>query len=291
MTNDIANVTFGGKQMKWLLVPFLFFTHWYYTPLESPSNPVEINSIDLHLKKTELAMTFFSLSDGEAALIQHPNGKNVLINTGGRDTKQELINLLNLYHVKQIDTVLLTSNQDCCVKNLNWMMEQFSVRSLISGGSLTQALQQADIIDEAMNVQTLSEGEQLEVLPGVAAKVIQENEGMDLVLTFLNQRILWLNQPAPDPQIYLPKGETTVTTIVKLPGRLSEEFVSEEIMKKLDPQMAFFFPENREEINSDLLEQLQHSWVRVFHNHDKGAITVKFTENNYEILKITDEKK
>ncbi|NMD70346.1 hypothetical protein HHO41_08570 [Bacillus sp. DNRA2] len=277
--------------MKWLLVPFLFFTHWYYTPLESPSNPVEINSIDLNLKKTELAMTFFSLSDGEAALIQHPNGKSVLINSGGRDTKQELINLLNLYHVKQIDTVLLTSDKDCCVKNLNWMIEQFSVRSLISGRSVAQALQHADVTDQAMNVQALNTGEQWEVLPGVVVKVIQDNEGMDLVITFLNQRILWLNQSNLDPKTYLPEGEATPTTIVKLPGRLSEEFVSDEIMKKLDPQMAFFFPENRGEINNDLLEQLHHSWVRVFHNHDKGAITVKFTENNYEILKITDEKK
>ncbi len=273
------------------MVPFILFSHWYYVPLESPANPVEIEAIDLHLKKTELAMTFFSLTDGEAALIQHPNGKNVLINSGGQNTKQELKNLLALYHVKQIDTVLLTSNKSCCMHNLEWVINQYSVRNLMSGVSATEQLQRLESLRGNVNIQTFSAGEQAEPLPGVIVEAIHDDNGIDLEINFLKKRILWLNQPKHDPKLYLPDNETVGTTIVKLPGRLTKEFVSEEVMKELDPQIAFFFPENRQEINDDLLEQLQHSWVRVYHNHDIGAITVKFTEKNYEILKISNEKK
>lgn len=236
-------------------------------------------------------MTFFSLSDGESALIQHPNGKNVLINSGGRNTEQELRKLLELYHVKQMDSVILTSNKSCCVNNLEWIIDQFSVQNVMSGESAAEQLQALDSATGSVNFQALNAGEQVEVLPGVLVAAVNDDDGIDLDITFLKRRVLWLNQPQNDPKLYLPNHQDSGTTIVKLPGRLTKEFVSEEVMKVLDPQIAFFYPENRQEINTELLEQLHHSWVRVYHNHDKGAVTVKFTEKNYEILKITNEKK
>ena len=66
-----------------LVLAFLAFMNWYYIPMDSPSEPVEVEGIDMNLKRNELSFTFFSLSDGEAALIQHGNGENILINTGG----------------------------------------------------------------------------------------------------------------------------------------------------------------------------------------------------------------
>lgn len=277
--------------MKWLLAPLLFFSNWYYIPLESPSNPVEINSIDLNLKKEEMAVTFFSLSDGEASLIQQPDGKNVLINTGGENTNEELKKLLTLYHVNQIDTIILTDTGKCCFDNVNWLIKDFNVKHLMSPKDTEININELLNEGESVDYHSLTHGMNLEILPGLVMEVLNDTKGLDLSLSFLNRRILWMNHAHPNIDYYMPKNMAVETTIIKLPDIASKEDLPEDFFDQLDPQLAILFRNKEEKVNEDLLEQLQQAWVRVYYNKNIGAVSVKFTEDNYEIVKISNKKK
>lgn len=277
--------------MKWLLAPLLFFSNWYYIPLESPSNPVEINSIDLNLKKEEMAVTFFSLSDGEASLIQQPDGKNVLINTGGENTNEELKKLLTLYHVNQIDTIILTDTGKCCFDNVNWLIKDFNVKHLMSPKDTEVNINELLNEGESVDYHSLTHGMNLEILPGLVMEVLNDTKGLDLSLSFLNRRILWMNHAHPNIDYYMPKNMAVETTIIKLPDIASKEDLPEDFFDQLDPQLAILFRNKEEKVNEDLLEQLQQAWVRVYYNKNIGAVSVKFTEDNYEIVKISNKKK
>lgn len=277
--------------MKWLIAPLLFFSNWYYIPLESPSNPVEINSIDLNLKKEEMAVTFFSLSDGEASLIQQPDGKNVLINTGGENTNEELKKLLTLYHVNQIDTIILTDTGKCCFDNVNWLIKDFNVKHLMSPKDIEVNINELLNEGESVDYHSLTHGMNLEILPGLVMEVLNDTKGLDLSLSFLNRRILWMNHAHPNIDDYMPKNMAVETTIIKLPDIASKEDLPEDFFDQLDPQLAILFRNKEEKVNEDLLEQLQQAWVRVYYNKNIGAVSVKFTEDNYEIVKISNKKK
>lgn len=277
--------------MKWLLAPLLFFSNWYYIPLESPSNPVEINSIDLNLKKEEMAVTFFSLSDGEASLIQQPDGKNVLINTGGENTNEELKKLLTLYHVIQIDTIILTDTGKCCFDNVNWLIKDFNVKHLMSPKDTEVNINELLNEGESVDYHSLTHGMNLEIIPGLVMEVLNDTKGLDLSLSFLNRRILWMNHAHPNIDYYMPKNMAVETTIIKLPDITSKEDLPDDFFDQLDPQLAILFRNKEEKVNEDLLEQLQQAWVRVYYNKNIGAVSVKFTEDNYEIVKISNKKK
>jgi competence protein ComEC len=277
--------------MKWLLTPLLLFSHWYYTPLESPSKPVEIDSIDFNLNNNELAFTFFTLSDGESALIQHPGGDNVLINTGGQDTMKELQNILTLYQIKKINTVILTNDGDCCISNLKKIINQYGVKKIISGTSAQPEIHGIENELNSVDYHALSVGSTQEIAPGTMVEVLYDQQGMNLSFSFLNRRVLWMNYPDEESQVYLPKSAEVETTIMKLPSKAREQFISEQLMEQLDPQLAILFRNKNEKINDELLEQLHHAWVRVYYNRDSGALSVKFTKDNYEIFKISDQKK
>ncbi|MGJ7920011.1 ATP-dependent DNA helicase [Neobacillus sp. LXY-4] len=276
--------------MKWLFAPILLFTQWYYIPLESPGTPAQISSIQMNLKDDELALTFFSLSDGEAALIQHPNGDNVLINTGGNGTEQELRNLLELYHIRKLDQIILTSEKSCCFQNLNWLIDDYGVESLLTRRGAENDLPITSS-RKTLNLQLMSSGMVREIVPGLMMEVLNDQQGLNLSLQFLNRRVLWFNTPDSNREKYLLKDEQVNTTIIKLPSEATEHFISAELIEQLDPQIAFLFPHKSGKELADLLEQLQHAWVHVYSNNHKGAVTIKFTEDNYEVFRISDQEK
>ncbi|MGA9287590.1 MAG: ATP-dependent DNA helicase, partial [Anaerobacillus sp.] len=77
--------------------------------LNIPSAEASIQSVDLHLRRHEVAITFLDLSVGEAILLQKSDGGSVLINTGSSISEDELIDRLRLFKVKEISKVWLTN--------------------------------------------------------------------------------------------------------------------------------------------------------------------------------------
>jgi competence protein ComEC len=270
-----------------LFFAVLAFMNWYYIPIESPSAPVEVEGVDVNLKRNELAFTFFSLSDGEAALIQHANGENILVNTGGQETIQELERLLALFHVQTLSTVILTSTDN--VQNLKQVIQKYNVQQLVTGESAKQKLAGV-ILTNNMEWVVWKQGEIHHLMPGLSAEVVhdgmEKNEATDISFQFFHHQIFYVSSSShSSEQTFLDKHLKNVN-IVKLPSYAAKGSFSDLLIEHLDPQLAVIFKSKSVKPDPDLLEMLHEAWIDVYFTKQHGTVTIKLTDSNYDVITI-----
>jgi len=274
-----------------LIFAFLAFMNWYYIPFESPSAPVEVEGVDVHLKRNESAFTFFSLSDGEAALIQHANGENMLLNTGGKGTVKELDRLLSLFKVKNISTVILTSSEG--QENLEHYIQKYNVREIVTGASANQSLSKS-VIPVEVKVIRWGQGDFHKLMPGLTAEVIydgsDEKEGMDISFKFFHHQIFYVRSASHKAeQVFLEKPLKNVN-IVKLPQYAEKGSFSDLLIEHLDPQLAIIFKSSTKKPDPALLEMLHEAWIDVYFTKQHGTVTIKLTDSNYDVITIMSKE-
>ena len=252
-----------------LLSFFLLFANWYYFPSDSPSTPVKIENVDLNLKENELALTFFSLTDGEATLIQHPNGETVLINSGGTNTKAELKNLLKLYDIDKISKVVLTNRQNSNIQNLNWILKDYHVSEFYTNESISAEIKSLMKPKVAVSHFIWDENTSVEILPGLIIEVLNDEKGMDLSVEFLSHRILLLNPVNQITEKQLLAKQFAKTKIVQFGGYGDKQQISDELIKHLDPQVAVLFQKT-------IISQIR-SFSNVWQKHGLMYISQKDT--------------
>jgi competence protein ComEC len=255
---------------------------------QTPSVLAEVESIDLNLKQDEMALTFFSLSDGEAALLQHPNGENILINTGGENTRKELDYFLRLFGVKNISAIIMTMDDQCCNQNLDWLVKQFGVRKIFTGTAYADHIKKH--LRNRIEIQTLSKGMKEQIVPDVLSEILHENEqGMDFSIKFFEHRIFFMNSTGDHVEKSLLKQQLSDANIVKIPEFGRENSISKSLIQHMDPQMAVIFHSKTIKPSPDLFELLNDAWIDVYYTKNHGTITIKFTNLHYETIKINDE--
>ncbi|ESU30388.1 hypothetical protein G3A_22620 [Bacillus sp. 17376] len=274
-----------------LLLAILAFMNWYYFPYESPSAPVEVEGVDVNLKRNELAFTFLAISDGEAALIQHANGENILVNTGGNGTFKELEQLLALFHVNDLSTIILTANAG--QENLEQLIQKYNVSRIFTGKAGNQVLAEASIPTE-VKVQSWKQGELLKLMPGLTAEVIfngsEENEGTDISFQFFHHQIFYVSSAShASEQAFLAEPLKNVN-IVKLPFFAAKGSFSDLLIKHLDPQLAVIFKSNSIKPDPDLVEMLHEAWIDVYFTKQHGTVTIKLTDSTYDVITILSEE-
>ncbi len=279
--------------MKVLFAFMLMFTNWYYIPKDSPAVPVKVESIDLKLKSDELAMTFFSLSSGEASLIHHGNDQNILINTGGQGTEPELKKLLKLYGANEISTIILTDEELYNETSLVWLIEEYGVKQVIAGETLASQLKHGNTDLSDINIHIWSMDTKQQLLPGLQTEVLyngnDSGDGMDVSFTFARHRVFFMNSTSEKAKEVFLKKDLSNVNILKLPAFGREKSISEDMIKHMDPQIAILFHKSSAKPDSDLFGLLNDAWVDVYYTRKHGTVTIKFTDINYEVITIFQE--
>lgn len=270
-----------------LVLAFIAFMNWYYIPIDSPSAPVEVEGVDMNLKRNELSFTFFSLSDGEAALIQHGNGENILINTGGTGTLPELESLLALYKVKSIPTVIVTSGEG--VANLEAVIDKYQVQQIVTGKK-NAASHKLNFNTIGVKVSAWKQEDLQKLLPDLTAEVVydgnQPNEGTDLSFRFFHHQIFYVSSASKESEQKFLNRPLKNVNIVKLPFYAGKGSFSDLLIQHLDPQIALIFKSKTIKPDPNLLEMLLEAWIDVYFTKQHGTVTIKFTDTNYDVITI-----
>lgn len=272
----------------------MMLANWYYIPPDSPSVPTEVESIDLNLKEHEIAVSFLSLSNGEATLIQNGHGENILLNTGHRDTEGELKRLLKLYKVDRISTIILTSDEDEYVGNVHMLTEDYDVKQVITSKGISEKvvdLQSAH--RKTQDIQLWTQGTKQMLFNNLVAEVLfigESEEELDLSFTYKNERFLILTSMMKASNDHLLKQDLSNVSIVKIPGFGKKDSISRNLLKHLDPQLAVIFQKAQKGPHEDILKLLQEMWLDVHYTKMHGILTIKMTPTNYEIISITKSK-
>ncbi|CAM4057909.1 ATP-dependent DNA helicase [Mesobacillus thioparans] len=274
-----------------LILAILAFMNWYYIPYESPSAPVEVEGVDVNLKRDELAFTFLALSDGEAALVQYATGENILVNTGGKGTMKELERLLALFHVKNISTVILTSGSG--KENLGEVVRKYNAGKIVTGQAGATALIDMDI-PASVKVEKWERGDLRKLLPGLTAEVIfdgsEETEGTDISFQFFHHQIFYITSTShQSEQAFLGEPLKNVN-IIKMPAYAARGSFSDLLIEHMDPQLAIIFKSNVIKPDPDLVEMLHEAWIDVYFTKQHGTVTIKFTQSTYDVITIMGEE-
>ncbi|MCM3692816.1 ComEC/Rec2 family competence protein [Neobacillus niacini] len=253
-----------------------------------------VESIDLNLKDHEIAVTFLGLGDGEATLIQGSNGENILVNTGGEDTSDELREVLKTYGVKEISTLIITNTQNLFLDQLTQIISKYKVEQLIVTAEIAKELTNMSPSFTEVKVIPWSEGTTQVLFPDLSAEVLYagkgETEGIDFTLQFFKHRLFLMTSSSQQVEENLLKRSLDDVTIFKVPNWAKEDSLSEKLIQHVNPQISILFESEQYLPDPNIIYDLQDTWSEVYFTKKHGTITIKFTENNYEVFTFPVEK-
>ncbi|NHC39126.1 hypothetical protein G6549_04045 [Bacillus sp. MM2020_1] len=263
--------------------------------VEAAKTTSNIENIDLNIRDHELAVTFLGLTEGEATLIQGPSGENILVNAGGKETDAELEGWLNLYDVKEISKLILTSNgQELSDKLINRLITKFNIEEIITTRELSAQISKKLNLTNKPAVISWDQGTKEKILPEVTAVVQfvgnEPNEGMDFTLDFFNHRIFLMTSFTQRAEETLLKKNLENINVFKIPNYAAEDSLSEKLIQYLNPQISILFPPEREQHDPDILIDLHETWSEIYSTKKHGTVTIKFTDSNYEVITIPIEE-
>ena len=276
-----------------LLLLSIFIQSTLLVEAAKPTSNIE--NIDLNIRDHELAVTFLGLTEGEATLIQGSSGENILVNTGGKETDAELEGWLNLYDVKEISKLILTSNEhELSDKLINRLITKFSIKEIITTREISAQLSKKLNVTNKPAVISWEQGTKEKILPEVTAVVQfvgnEPNEGMDFTLNFFNHQIFLMTSFTQRAEETLLKKNLENINVFKIPNYAAEDSLSEKLIQYLNPQISILFPPEAEQHDPDILIDLHETWSEIYSTKKHGTVTIKFTDSNYEVITIPIEE-
>lgn len=281
----------GGMCMRKLLLTAAIFFQLTSIGSASSYEYGNVESIDMNLKDHEMAVTYLGLGDGEATLIQGSNGENILVNTGGEETIDELREVLKTYGVKEISTLIITNTQNFFLDQLTQIVSKYKVKQLIATTEITR-----EITNSFKDVKVIPwvEGTNQVLFPDLSAEVLyagkETNEGIDFTLQFFKHRLFLMTSSSQQVEEKLLNKNLDDVTIFKVPNWAKEDSLSERLIQHVNPQISILFESEQYQPDPDIIYDLQDTWSEVFFTKKHGTITIKFTENNYEVFTFPVEK-
>jgi competence protein ComEC len=275
-----------GSITFYFLLPIFLFANLYGNHHLAP----DIDHVNLKLEEGELAVTFLELSSGEATLIQHANGENILINTGGPSTKKQLENILQKYHVSSFKAVIITKYDKQYTANLPWILKNYTVDKLISGSKIL------NWPEKERTFIKWTTGEKHELLPNTIFHVLHEDrdfegrKGMDISIRFGRTHFLFMSSADYEVEKKFKKiFSLSDVNILKVADFGSEHGTSQSFLNHVDPHVSVIFKEKGLMPSPALIERLHESWIDLYQTRDFGNITIKCDDKHYDIITISLE--
>jgi beta-lactamase superfamily II metal-dependent hydrolase len=284
----------GGVGLRILFILGILFFHNVAIGMASPSPNGNVENIDVKLKNHEMAITFFGLTDGEATLIQGAKGENILVNTGGEQTQEELQEMLSLFGVENVSALIITSGQNLFANHINELITTYHIPEVIATTEISRTLTR--LIDPSAQVEITSweEGSRKVLFPDLTAEVLYaglgENEGLDLTLQFFEHRLFLMTSYSSKAEEVFLKSDIQDIHIFKVPNWAKVDSLSEKLIHYLNPEISILFESEKNQPDPEILNDLADTWSEIYFTKKTGTVTMKFTEKNYEVITIANEK-
>ncbi|WP_096188664.1 ComEC/Rec2 family competence protein [Evansella halocellulosilytica] len=276
------------KILKVLVITFIFLIF---------STTTFADKIELNLSHGEIAYTFFDLEHGEATLIQDSTGKTILVNTGHKESEEELKDRLKMYDVDEIDTIILTSKQQEYIGNLSSLVSSYPVNKIVIPESLKKQVHSVKYVNDD-TISYVNEGDSFELLPDLVFQVlfIEKKLGIDqgalsFFLIHKDQKLLYLTEANQTVEQKLVEKYDLKTTVMKVPDFGSELGTTEKLLEEADPQVAVIFKNGDHPPSNYVLERLNETWIDIYQTSRSGTVTIKCLEDDYEIITVYPQEK
>ncbi|WP_026689519.1 ComEC/Rec2 family competence protein [Alteribacter aurantiacus] len=253
--------------------------------------------VDLNLDSGELAYTFFDLTHGEATLIENAKGERTLIDTGHRKSKEELFERLDMYHITEIDRVIITNKQGEYTGNLQEVIDIYNVKEVSIPKAMYEDVRPL-VSSVQSNIHLYEAKDDLYVMDRVMAHVLYVDtrpgiyEGASvLLLDHTDKKLLFMSVADHQVEKFIIENYNVKSTVLKVAEFASDRGTSQRLLDEVDPQVAVIFQNDNEPASKNVLERLQGTWIEIFQTSRTGTISIKWSEEDYEIFTIRPAEK
>jgi competence protein ComEC len=252
----------------------------------------------------KLYVIFMDVGQGNAVLIQTPNGAQILVDGGPYPNRlREAVGDALPYWDRELDMIIITQPKDSASKAIPALLDRYSVQTIVTNGHTTgsateQALQQHDL-----KVVHVIAGSRIETSDGVTIEVLHPQSAPDpdtdpnragLVLRVLYGRASFLITPELNEdavETMLKAGWYFGSTVVMLPSHGSSKTNTEAFLIAAHPQIAVVMVEagNRSGLpDPETIERLQPiSATPLYRTDHDGTITI---ETDGQTLSVSTER-
>ncbi len=254
-----------------------------------------------------LEVTFIDVGQGDAALVQTPGGRNLLIDTGGVPDsstgfdvgEQVLVPFLIRKGVREIDVLVLTHPHLDHIQGASALDGKFKIKSVVvapqfalypEGAGLIQKLSERNIeIREVCGGENIYFGEDiiLEVLsPNCSTAVNANDDSLVIRLVYRDFRAVFTGDAESVPlEAIIERGRECRADIVKIPHHGSSNAWTVGFLRAVSPKAAvisvgqnlFGHPSPK------VLEGLERMKIQVFRTDRDGAVTVRSNGYGYKV--------
>lgn len=283
-----------------IVISISFLFPFFITQVRSVNvDPESLETEKRKLGEGEMLISFFPLSVGEATLIQFFNRDTYLIDTGSKESSEELTSLLNQHGIHKIQGIFLTNACEEHIGGLKILLEQFEVESIYVP-ELTYSTYPLSNLTH-IPIHQLSANDEWDLYPNVKITVMGPNEPLSLSPQ-VNSLVFQLSHQEIQ---FLFTGDIDL----KMEERLIRQFpLSSEILKvsdfgsnfgsnpsfisAVDPQIGIIFSSDPDlyQISDDVLERLRESWVDVYMPKKQGEVQILSNGIDYEVEVIKNEE-
>jgi len=134
-------------------------------------------------KKDSLKIIFLDVGQGDATLIQTPLGKNILIDTGARDSLGTQISSYIPYSRRTVDVMILTHPDLDHIGGSLSVLNQFDVGMMVHSGLMAgislYAVIADTISDKGIPVYEATAGQRIYIEPGVFMDIYSPHDGIE----------------------------------------------------------------------------------------------------------------
>jgi len=274
----------SGRRRVLLLAPFLPFLGYLLFSLVSPAG---------------LSVTFLDVGQGDSAVIELPDGKTMVVDTGS--TGRELAGFLAYAGKRRIDVLTVTHSHPDHAGGLAYILERFPVGQLWDNGRnaypegmalprVHRKLERGDVIEKGLyTIQVLHP---YEGFAAVESDEYEEENNASLVLRIAGKRHAFLfagdvEQEAEDDLDHL--GKWLRSDVVKIPHHGGRTSVHARLLSAISPSVAVISAGRNNAFGHPSQEMLQIlSGTRIFRTDQQGAVKIVETEDGLSVKSSAD---
>ncbi len=274
----------AGRKRMLLVVPFLPFLGYLIVSLTSP---------------TGLSVTFLDVGQGDSALIELPDGKTMIVDTGR--SGREAAGLLAYAGKRRIDALALTHSHPDHTGGLAYILERFPVGEIWDSGRIAypdgialprihRALERGDVMQQGQYM--------IQVLhpyggfTAIASDAYEEDNNASLVLRISGKRHAFLfagdvEEEAEDDLVHL--GKWLRSDVVKIPHHGGRTSVHEGLLSAISPSLAVISAGRDNAFGHPSQEMLQLlSSMKLFRTDQHGAVKIVETDDGLNVKTYDD---
>lgn len=260
--------------------------------LPHPASPVYTNTIaetSTGTKKTiaSLKVHYIDIGQGDAILLQTPNGSQVLIDTGPRESAPKLISYLKKLSITAIDLLVITHPDFDHIGGIPALFEEIPVKKILDSGKAHSTLSfiqyKQYVWNNIVPVQYAKEKMKLEFDPDLKVKVLNSGVGKKetndasivLQVAYGEIKFLFMGDTEEMEEKRLSRKYNLESTILKVAHHGSNSSSTAAFLKDVKPKIAVISAGSNNDFghpHQPVLNRLIESGADIYNTAEAGDI-------------------